>query len=247
MRSSANISLLFTKSITNDCFLSFPDEIALPILCKYVGLLPVFAASITPEILFKCTPSSIIPTQYINFKCLELELLNACSCLLLVLSLECIPYISGSPSISPNHSLAFDILSFISSMSLQKIIYFPSCSVIFSFNKSGIPLALSDFFTSSSYSAFNSSFLSPSTEFIFSNNDNNSSSLIKSGTTYLGGYIIPASIASNNDISSAIESSKSRSATFAPSFLIGVADKPNSFACGHISNNRLNFCPHLFS
>ena len=69
---------------------------------------------------------------------------------------------------------------------------------------------------------------------------------MKSGTTYLGGYIIPCSIASNKVISLATLSSKILSTTFAPSVLSGVADKPNNFACGLSSRNLWNFSPHLF-
>ena len=241
------ISLLFTKSITIACFPFFLLDIHLPTLCVYTGLLSVLVARITPETLFKWTPSSIIPTQYINFKWLDFELLKLCNCSTLVLSCELIPYISGSSSIFPNHSLALAIFSFMSLISLQNIIYFPSFSLIFSSISCGIPGAFADFKANSSYIAFNSSFLAPSACSICSSRVFNSSSLTKSGTTYFGGYIIPSSIASSRDFWLATASLKILSTTFAPSCLIGVADSPNNFACGLSSKNFLNFFPHLFS
>ena len=246
---SNKISLLFTKSITNVSLCFSIAEIVLPILCKYAGLLSVFVAKITPDISFKCTPSSIMPTQYITFKCSELSFSKSFKILLFILEFIILfspfssyPYVEtldivGSLSIFSNHSFAFDFLSSISFISLQNTIYFPSSSVICSSISSGIPGAFSDFSTNSSYFCFNSVFLSSSAFSIFSNKVCNSSSFKKSGTTYLGGVIIPNSIASNKDISEATEFSNILSTTFAPSVLIGVADKPNTFASGNSSRS----------
>ena len=244
--SSNNISLLFTRSITSACFLSSPDEIALPILCRYVGLLPVFAVNITPDTPFKCTPSSIIPTQYNSFKCSEVDALKSSNCCWLSECFDDTLYTSGCSSILPNHSPASCCFSCISCISLQKIIYFPSLSVICSSSSSGIPCAWDDCSTNSSYLAFKASFSSPSALSLCCNNVSSSSCSRKSGVIYLGCIIIPSSIASNSDISDATEPWNNLSTTFAPSFLTGVAESPNTFASGYLSNSIWNFLPHSF-